>query len=107
MELLRFTTAGSVDDGKSTLVGRLLYDSKAIFEDQMELLEETSKQRTMSMDMYTMMWHHRPHQFLKKTYLVASSSRPGQQHIRWEALQRPSVEAVSCAEHVDDAASLK
>jgi sulfate adenylyltransferase subunit 1 len=45
MELLRFTTAGSVDDGKSTLIGRLLYDSKAIFEDQMGLLEETSKQR--------------------------------------------------------------
>jgi sulfate adenylyltransferase subunit 1 len=45
MELLRFTTAGSVDDGKSTLIGRLLYDSKAIFEDQMEILEETSKQR--------------------------------------------------------------
>ena len=40
-----FTTAGSVDDGKSTLIGRLLYDSKAIFEDQMELLEETSRQR--------------------------------------------------------------
>ena len=45
MELLRFTTAGSVDDGKSTLIGRLLYDSKAIFEDQMELLKENSKQR--------------------------------------------------------------
>ena len=45
MELLRFTTAGSVDDGKSTLIGRLLYDSKAIFEDQMSQLEETSKQR--------------------------------------------------------------
>ena len=45
MELLRFTTAGSVDDGKSTLIGRLLYDSKAIFEDQMELLKETSQQR--------------------------------------------------------------
>ena len=45
MELLRFTTAGSVDDGKSTLIGRLLYDSKAIFEDQMDLLKETSKQR--------------------------------------------------------------
>ncbi len=39
MELLRFTTAGSVDDGKSTLIGRLLYDSKAIFEDQLEALE--------------------------------------------------------------------
>lgn len=39
MELLRFTTAGSVDDGKSTLIGRLLYDSKAIFEDQMEPLK--------------------------------------------------------------------
>jgi sulfate adenylyltransferase subunit 1 len=45
MELLRFTTAGSVDDGKSTLIGRLLYDSKAIFEDQIEVLEETSKQK--------------------------------------------------------------
>ena len=45
MELLRFTTAGSVDDGKSTLIGRLLYDSKAIFEDQMELLEQTNRQR--------------------------------------------------------------
>ncbi len=43
MELLRFTTAGSVDDGKSTLIGRLLYDSKAIFEDQMEAIEKASK----------------------------------------------------------------
>ena len=39
MELLRFTTAGSVDDGKSTLIGRLLYDSKAIFEDQLNYKE--------------------------------------------------------------------
>ncbi|MBU0764618.1 MAG: GTP-binding protein [Bacteroidetes bacterium] len=45
MELLRFTTAGSVDDGKSTLIGRLLYDSKAIFEDQMEALERASIQK--------------------------------------------------------------
>lgn len=45
MELLRFTTAGSVDDGKSTLIGRLLYDSKAIFKDQMETLEEESRQK--------------------------------------------------------------
>ena len=45
MELLRFTTAGSVDDGKSTLIGRLLYDSKAIFEDQMEALEQASISR--------------------------------------------------------------
>lgn len=45
MDLLRFTTAGSVDDGKSTLIGRLLYDSKAIFEDQLEAIEKTSKQR--------------------------------------------------------------
>jgi sulfate adenylyltransferase subunit 1 len=41
--LLRFTTAGSVDDGKSTLIGRLLYDSKSIFEDQMEHIEQTSR----------------------------------------------------------------
>lgn len=43
MELLRFTTAGSVDDGKSTLIGRLLYDSKAIFEDQFEAIERASE----------------------------------------------------------------
>jgi sulfate adenylyltransferase subunit 1 len=45
MDLLRFTTAGSVDDGKSTLIGRLLYDSKAIFEDQLEAVERSSMQR--------------------------------------------------------------
>lgn len=45
MDLLRFTTAGSVDDGKSTLIGRLLYDTKAIFEDQMEAIEASSKKR--------------------------------------------------------------
>ena len=45
MQLLRFTTAGSVDDGKSTLIGRLLYDSKAIFEDQMEAIERASLNR--------------------------------------------------------------
>ena len=45
MDLLRFTTAGSVDDGKSTLIGRLLYDSKSIFEDQMEAIEKASEQK--------------------------------------------------------------
>ncbi len=44
-ELLRFTTAGSVDDGKSTLIGRLLYDSKSIFEDQYEAVRTTSEKR--------------------------------------------------------------
>jgi sulfate adenylyltransferase subunit 1 len=44
-QLLRFTTAGSVDDGKSTLIGRLLYDSKSIFEDQLEAIESTSKRK--------------------------------------------------------------
>ena len=43
MDLLRFTTAGSVDDGKSTLIGRLLYDSKNTFEDQIEAVEATSR----------------------------------------------------------------
>ncbi|MEM9050815.1 MAG: sulfate adenylyltransferase subunit CysN [Bacteroidota bacterium] len=43
MDLLRFTTAGSVDDGKSTLIGRMLYDSKSIFTDQMEAIEQASK----------------------------------------------------------------
>ena len=46
-QLLRFTTAGSVDDGKSTLIGRLLYDSKSIFEDQIASVEKTSKRRGM------------------------------------------------------------
>lgn len=45
LPLLRFTTAGSVDDGKSTLIGRLLFDSKAIFEDQLEAMEQTSKRK--------------------------------------------------------------
>jgi len=45
MQLLRFTTAGSVDDGKSTLIGRLLFDSKSIFEDQLESVETSSSKR--------------------------------------------------------------
>ncbi len=45
MDLLRFSTAGSVDDGKSTLIGRLLYDTKTIFEDQLTAVEKASKRR--------------------------------------------------------------
>jgi sulfate adenylyltransferase subunit 1 len=45
MELLRFTTAGSVDDGKSTLIGRLLYDSKSIFQDQIDAIERISMRK--------------------------------------------------------------
>src|SRR5690625_1387528 len=45
MDLLRLATAGSVDDGKSTLIGRLLYDSKSIFEDQLDAVEQTSVAR--------------------------------------------------------------
>ena len=45
MELLRYVTAGSVDDGKSTLIGRLLYDSKGIFEDQLEAVQRTSREQ--------------------------------------------------------------
>ncbi|MGH9299656.1 MAG: GTP-binding protein, partial [Acidimicrobiales bacterium] len=45
MELLRFATAGSVDDGKSTLIGRLLFDSKQVFEDQLEAVERSSAAR--------------------------------------------------------------
>ena len=45
MELLRFTTAGSVDDGKSTLIGRLLFDTKSIFEDQMEAVKRSSEKK--------------------------------------------------------------
>lgn len=44
-QLLRFTTAGNVDDGKSTLIGRLLYDSKSIFEDQLSAVEKTSERK--------------------------------------------------------------
>src|SRR3954447_24515560 len=46
-QLLRFITAGSVDDGKSTLIGRLLHDSKSIFEDQLSAISHTSKRRGM------------------------------------------------------------
>jgi sulfate adenylyltransferase subunit 1 (EFTu-like GTPase family) len=45
MELLRFATGGSVDDGKSTLIGRLLYDSKQVFQDQLEAVQRTSVAR--------------------------------------------------------------
>src|SRR6266404_6183362 len=45
MDILRFATAGSVDDGKSTLIGRLLYDTKSIFADQLEAVERTSRDR--------------------------------------------------------------
>jgi len=45
MDILRFATAGSVDDGKSTLIGRLLFDSKSIFADQLEAVERTSRDR--------------------------------------------------------------
>ncbi|MDZ4826007.1 MAG: GTP-binding protein [Actinomycetota bacterium] len=51
MELLRFATAGSVDDGKSTLIGRLLFDSKQIFEDQLESIERTSRDRGEEMNL--------------------------------------------------------
>src|SRR5678810_728846 len=44
-DLLRFTTAGSVDDGKSTLIGRLLYDTKTAFEDQLQHVEDVSRRR--------------------------------------------------------------
>jgi sulfate adenylyltransferase subunit 1 (EFTu-like GTPase family) len=45
MDLVRLATVGSVDDGKSTLIGRLLYDSKQIFQDQLDAIEETSIRR--------------------------------------------------------------
>lgn len=50
MDILRFATAGSVDDGKSTLIGRLLFDSKSVFTDQMDAVERTSRERG---DLYT------------------------------------------------------
>src|SRR6056300_291456 len=56
MELLRFTTAGSVDDGKSTLIGRLLYDSKSIFEDQVTQVKRASIQKgnaTVDLSLFT------------------------------------------------------
>lgn len=55
-QLLRFSTAGSVDDGKSTLIGRLLYDSKSIFEDQLASIENTSRRKgheTVDLAMFT------------------------------------------------------
>ena len=45
MDILRFATAGSVDDGKSTLIGRLLYDTKTVFADQIAAVERTSRER--------------------------------------------------------------
>ena len=51
MDMLRFTTAGSVDDGKSTLIGRLLYDTKSIFEDQLEAIDGASRRRGESLNL--------------------------------------------------------
>ncbi|MEO7751928.1 MAG: GTP-binding protein, partial [Terracoccus sp.] len=45
MDILKFATAGSVDDGKSTLIGRLLYDTKTVFQDQIDAVEKVSKDR--------------------------------------------------------------
>ena len=47
-DLLRFATAGSVDDGKSTLIGRLLYDSKSLFSDQLDAVERVSRDRAIA-----------------------------------------------------------
>ncbi len=55
MELLRFTTAGSVDDGKSTLIGRLLYDSKTLFSDQIETIEKVSEKRGENLNLALLM----------------------------------------------------
>ncbi len=55
MELLRFTTAGSVDDGKSTLIGRLLYDSKTLFSDQLENIEKVSQKRGENLNLALLM----------------------------------------------------
>jgi len=55
MELLRFTTAGSVDDGKSTLIGRLLYDSKTLFSDQIEIIEKVSQKRGENLNLALLM----------------------------------------------------
>ncbi|MBI5609274.1 MAG: sulfate adenylyltransferase, partial [Deltaproteobacteria bacterium] len=46
MDLLRFSTAGSVDDGKSTLIGRLLYDSKGVFDDQLQAVARSTVNRS-------------------------------------------------------------
>ena len=51
MDLLRFSTAGSVDDGKSTLIGRLLFDSKGIFEDQLEAVTRATKGEAGEVDL--------------------------------------------------------
>jgi len=55
MELLRFTTAGSVDDGKSTLIGRLLYDSKTLFSDQIESIKKVSQKRGENLNLALLM----------------------------------------------------
>ena len=55
MELLRFSTAGSVDDGKSTLIGRLLYDSKTLFNDQIETIEKISQKRGENLNLALLM----------------------------------------------------
>ena len=58
MDLLRFVTAGSVDDGKSTLIGRLLYDSKSIFEDQLEAVKRAKNHDALRVSIGNPAAHH-------------------------------------------------
>ena len=76
MDLLRFTTAGSVDDGKSTLIGRLLYDSKSIFEDQYEAIRSASERRgetDVNLSLLTDGLRAEREQGLRLTWLIATS----------------------------------
>ena len=84
MDLLRFATAGSVDDGKSTLIGRLLLDSKSIFEDQLEAVEATSRVQGLRL--------HRPRAADRRPALRA---RAGHHHRRGLPLLRDARAASS------------
>ena len=80
MDLLRFSTAGSVDDGKGTLIGRLLYDSKGIFEDQLAAIEQTSKRRgnaTVDLALLTDGLRAERDEASPSTSLIATSPRRG------------------------------
>ena len=76
MNILRFITAGSVDDGKSTLIGRLLYDSKSILADQLEALEQQSKNKNddgIDLAILTDVFVQNVNRVLLLTWLIAIS----------------------------------
>ena len=92
MDLLRFSTAGSVDDGKSTLIGRLLYDNKTIFEDQLESVERIVPDAGIALAREALSGE------LRTPPITLSHRRPGDPGLAWNLRRNRPTLAV---EHID------